>query len=489
MANALRALQAWIDSSPDNEHADRLKVGHTIRQHVADPHSTSLLIMFRDKVSSLPVLPPAEDLMVMYCPRLTEFPDVSQCSQLATMTVAHCPLLTTLPAIGHLQQLRTLNLTALPLVSLPPDLLQLHRDCHVTLEVSGLSEAAMNLLTDAIHHPRYQGPQVHYAMPVSLGMRAELIDAVTGWHAEAITENSARLNPSVWKRLPGHDNAASFATFLTRIRATQDYLGGDIARKAAMQDRVVKLLEQLQYDSALRNDCFNLAEDAITSCGDRIAMGLLDMEMRCLISRKAEEIRAGYHDASPQNLVDLCKGQYRLKILERLTREKSATEPSIDEVEFYLGQLLTFSERYALPVKITSMAFPAVSPITPEDRARAESELANQGLSEPAVDKNNQAYLAFMASSPLMHGLLERVCETDMSAAKNECAQRMAQEKSGMYAQLEALQGEAASTGSLVRESDRLMRAFHSLETDLRVQTTLPVLLGLLAQHGISPTL
>lgn len=488
LADKWCALQQWVDSSPDHERQERKEVDQYIREQVDDPLSDTVLIMERDTLSSLPVMPPVEHLMVMYCSQLTSFPDLSQCEQLQSLTVADCQNITTIPLLGHLPQLRTLNLTELPLESLPADLFQLRPECMVTVDVGRLSDTAINRLTDDINHPAYAGPRVLYALPASRAMSAAVVNEVTAWCNEAITHDSARLDPNVWGRLPAHMHAESFGTFLSRIKGTRDYSGGQRHHRTATQDRVVQLLEHLQYDSALRNDCFNLAEEAVVTCGDRIAMALLDMEMLCLTSRKAEEIRAGVHDANPQNLVDFCKGQYRLKVLERLTKEKSVTT-SIDEVEFYLGQVLALSERYALPVKITSMIFPNVSVVTQQDMVNAESALGNQGLSEQASATNNQAYQTFLASSPLMHSLLDRVCENDMTAAKTKSDDRIVREKEIMHTQLEGLQGNEVSTDVLVRESHRLMRKFNALETEIRVQTTLPVLMGLLDQHGVSATL
>lgn len=87
------------------------------------------------------------------------------------------------------------------------------------------------------------------------------------------------------------------------------------ALKAAVQQRVVALLDQLQTDPALRGDCCNLAMDAVNTCGDRIAIRLMDMEMLALEKRTLAAIEDGHHDADPKPLIDLCKGQHRLQIL------------------------------------------------------------------------------------------------------------------------------------------------------------------------------
>ncbi|MEC5218289.1 Leucine-rich repeat (LRR) protein [Actimicrobium sp. GrIS 1.19] len=422
------------------------------------------------------------------CEHVTTPPDVSQCALLTNLTLSGCYGVSTLPRLAHLQQLRILSLTRVPLTSLPEDLLELHRDCAITLDASRLSEAVRNRLIETLNRHDYDGPRIYYSMaaPPVVTQPVALDQAVAGWRAEVSSPESEALNPAVWAELPRQDNASQFATFLSRMRETNDYRHASPAIRAATKQRVVELLAQLQDDPALREDCFNLAFEAVETCGDRVALRLLDMETLCLSRRMQAAIHAGEFDANPSALVDLCKGQYRLDVLSRLAKDKVATMNFCDEIEVYLGYLVALSEDFDLPIKISTMLYPAASGITQQDIAAARKVLSNAGLSGDEAAKNDEDYQSFLAKSPLMRSLLESHCSTEMTAASADDAERIAHMQTAIHTQLDGLDRGASDYG---QESHRLMQAFRAFETDIPAETCRPVLMEFLARHEISANL
>ncbi|EGF32904.1 secreted effector protein [Oxalobacteraceae bacterium IMCC9480] len=310
--------------------------------------------------------------------------------------------------------------------------------------------------------------------------------AVAAWRDEAAPLGVTTLDPDVWAGFPAQDNANSFATFLARIRETNDYCAATPAMKAATQQRVATMLTQLQSDPALREDCFNLAFEATESCGDRVALRLLDMEMQCLVSKTNAEITTGKHDTDPQPLIDLCKGQYRLQVLTNLAKEKVATMNFCDEIELHLGYLVQLSSTYALPTRVSTMLYPVCSGLAAEDIAAAKLKLGNDGVSDQAANANNLAYVSFLAASPLMRSLLERQCGPEMAAVDTATHEKIESEKERIADDLDKL--EADSPG-YQEKSKQLMEQHGQLETTIPAEFTRPVLLKFLAQREISASL
>ncbi|EGF33208.1 invasion plasmid antigen [Oxalobacteraceae bacterium IMCC9480] len=306
---------------------------------------------------------------------------------------------------------------------------------------------------------------------------------VERWREEAAPRAVTALDPAVWKEIPAQDNASYFAKFLVRVRETNDYLHATPALKVATQQRVAALLTQLQSDPALRDNCFNLAFDATETCGDRVALRLLDMEMACLASRTTAEIASGKYDRNPQPLVDLCKGQYRLQVLTRLAKEKVATLHFVDEIEVHLGYLVELAESHPLPTQVATMLYPACSCITSDDIAAAKSQLGNDGLSDIAAEKNNQDFQAFLAASPLMHSLLGRVREAEMTALNGDIQQQIAHEKNVIQDQLDHLDPASSGYGD---ECKQLMKQYNALDTVIPAGAIRSVLMPVLAQGGVN---
>lgn len=245
------------------------------------------------------------------CPSVRNTPDWSQSTNLRRINIVRCTALASIPPVRNLQELLTLNLCDTPLTSLPDDILHLRRACFIALDASRLSDAVRNRLAETMNQPHYRGPEIQYTMghaSPSLEIRP-LGEEVNAWHAEILDASQGIFDQAFWSTLSGRENSMTFSMFLARIRETNDYRHATPILKAATQRRVGALLKQLGTDPALREDCCNLATDAVDTCGDRVALRLMDMEMLCLTRRAMADIDSGRSDSNPQAVIELCKGQ------------------------------------------------------------------------------------------------------------------------------------------------------------------------------------
>lgn len=422
-------------------------------------------------------------LILLRCQNLTSL-NLSGCTGIAVLNLSMCPNLTTLPPLGQLQQLRDLNLSNTPLTSLPDDILHLHADCDVQLDLGYMSDAVRNRLCNALNAADYTGPQIQYNMGTATEAVATLpIDQeVAAWRTEAPKPLQHASTEFDWSALTAKDNVAGFATFLARIRETNDYRNATPALKQATQQRVATLLAQLQTDPSLREDCFNLALDAVNTCGDRVALRLMDMEQLVIVSQARAAIDAGKYDTDPQALVDLCKGQYRLAIIAAAAENKVAGMHFTDPIEVHLGYLTKLAAPCKLPVRIATMLYPACAGVTDDDLAVVHKQLTNTGVKLNERDANDRAYQKFLAGSDLMRRLLTRLRPADMSAVNADNVRSIEEAKNTIRSQLDDLR---PTDSDYCQHNKQLMAEFHTVASDMQSIATLPLLKDFMVVHQI----
>lgn len=424
-----------------------------------------------------------QELALRNCSRVPSI-DLSGCNQLSRVSLSVCAALTTIPSLGHLQRLSYMDVMQTGITSLPDDIVSLQEDCRILLDATHLSDAVRNRLDHIMNAPGYAGPRIEYTMgdsPVATRARP-VVEEVAAWHAEAPVHLQQVLTSFDWSALGQHDNVDAFSIFLGRVRETNDYLHATPALKAATQSRVATLLIQLQSDPVLRENCLNLALDAINTCGDRVAIRLMEMENLATTAAARTAIDAGHYDNNPQALVDLCKGQHRLAIVATEADNKVASLHFTDPIEVHLGYITTLAQSCQLPVQISTMLYPACARVTSDDIAAVTKKLSNAGGSPAEAAANDQAYQHALAASELMRALLHRLQPAQMQAADTDTATLIEQAKNTLHESLDALN---PSDENFVQQNRQLMAAFKAVETDLPIQATLPVLHNFLSVRGI----
>ena len=168
--------------------------------------------------------------------------------------------------------------------------------------------------------------------------------------------------------------------------------------KQATQQRMADLLDAVENDEALRDDCFNLALEAVGSCGDRVAKGLMDMEMQCLLRGAERAIDAGKYDADPQPLVNLLKGQKRFNIIADEVGDIVAGMHFADDIEAHTGALIKLKEPYALPIWVETMLYAQWSIVTDQHIAEIGKKLSNDGAMAEQKIANDQGWQTFLGA-------------------------------------------------------------------------------------------
>ncbi len=409
---------------------------------------------------------------------------LSGCDQLETVFAQSCTLLQSLPSVGHLQHLRGLHCQATSFTSLPDDIVTLPPHCSFNFDASLLSVVVLNRLDHIMNTPGFNGPQINYSLGLPTAhARARSLDLeVAAWHNEAPLHLQQALTVFDWKAPPRQDNAVAFSTFLARVRETNDYRHATPELKKATQERVAQLLVQLQVDPVLRNDCFNIALDAIGTCGDRVALRFMDMENLAVSSAASAAIDRGKYDNNPQALVEVCKGQHRLAIIAAEAQQKVAGLNLSDPIEVHLGYLTKLAEPCQLPVQIRTMLYPRCARVTDEDIAAARKKLLNMGLSEAECAGNNRAFQEALARSPLMHKLLQRLRSDEKTAANAGNDAQIEKAQTQIRQQMDAL---VPSEPNYHQQSRQLMDAYNALDDDLPARATRPVLHAFLLAEEI----
>lgn len=195
-------------------------------------------------------------------------------------------------------------------------------------------------------------------------------DAIDLWRAQSGGFGALLrpLTPDLWTALRKTPYAGSFALWLARLRDTADFQ--QVPLRAPLQRRVLHVLEAVFNDKATREICFALAHESVETCGDRIALGLAQMEM-ALINLKAER-----GDLSPEALFDLGAKQFCMHEISRIALEHTEYGEFINAlVEVELAFQVGLREQLNLPIGNQSILFEVCAEVGLEDLDDAEERI------------------------------------------------------------------------------------------------------------------
>lgn len=188
----------------------------------------------------------------------------------------------------------------------------------------------------------------------------------------------AEIHPVGWRFSETEINAAAFNVFQARITSTAEYRN-PLSRPALVR-RVDTLVEAMCASDALRATCFDIASDSIRSCGDRVALGLNDME-QALISENAES-----GQLSTDKLFHTGLGCFKKQILDEIAvakiKDLNRGGGAVDAIEVRLAYPTELRDRLALSGVTQSMQYRASARVTEQEITAAENtvkEKLNQG--------------------------------------------------------------------------------------------------------------
>ncbi|MEI8301231.1 MAG: NEL-type E3 ubiquitin ligase domain-containing protein [Chlamydiota bacterium] len=142
---------------------------------------------------------------------------------------------------------------------------------------------------------------------------------------------------------------------------------------------IVHILELASANEAFRTIFWHVLTDAATTCGDRVALSILDLD----IARQLISLNLDKH----LHVADFLKrGVWTYNLLKEHAINKSlelrAANRTFDEIEVHLGYFIKLKEPLKLPITIEEMLYFACSTLTALDleiaKAHILKELANQ---------------------------------------------------------------------------------------------------------------
>jgi hypothetical protein len=478
---ALAAITTWESTAPEAYRQAYRDIAKRITEVWNDKSKTSLAIS-NPNITGLPPLPShLAELSLLNCGSLNELPDLSACRKLKTLQLAGCEALAELPDLTAGGRLRQMNLMGVIVGGDAQRILGLPQDCSVMLEASRVTHQVYVQLNEAMADQGYRGPNIRF-MRSSFGSERlfslrTLTNEVKSWMPDA--------NDNAWGNIEKEMNAHLFSQYLGSIRETADYKEwAPVTTK-----RVTALLRELQRpeNQALRENCFNIALVVTDTCGDGIAMALLNMNLLCMTYQARADVNAGKYDHRPAGLFALSKGLHLYESLKKIADDKALIlkaelHESIDETEVTYGYLLRFSAAFSrfLGIELKTMLYERDSKITPEDVKAAADALGGPG--------HQDEWGAFLATWSPMDTLLTRLGHQpvlDRVSSRIEAEQeRIAVVMDELFDSREKL------TSQKYKEKLReLTLEYGNLEKKISVEEKGAVITGLLKQHRVDAKL
>jgi hypothetical protein len=274
-------------------------------------------------------------------------------------------------------------------------------------------------------------------------------EAVRAWLSHALSTSVASMAES-WAPFESETNAAAFSMFLDRLRETAD--AQNTNTQPFFHQRVNKILETIHNDNDLRGVCFHIAEEAMQHCGDRIALGLQNMELT-IASHRARLL--GISD-----LVHVGKQFFRLNALHDIVTDRIASlnsrEASEEELETYLLYQIELKKDLDLPCLTENMLFRNQARVAKKDIQSAREAILKQ--------ENGPEMLSFFVEQfPAWSEHLSRAYPADFERVNDLFEERMEKLTS---------RSEKMPENEYVEQANSLMKVRDSALHELRVHLT-----------------
>lgn len=383
--------------------------GNLLQVLPALPRGLAELSAGRNQLIQLPTLPRSLQLLKIETNLLTSLPTLPP---VVTAIVAHNNLIETVPALPSL--LRELDLRFNPLRQIPESIVE-----RLNVGVNCIA---------ALREWKTFG-----------SARLSLPMLPNRWENRAAREGS-------WTFAETDKNAAAFNIFQARLIQTAEYKNA--TTRPALATRMDRLVASMRASPLLRSTCFNIADAAITTCGDRVALGLNDMEV-AEINHNAETGKYDNHalHAMGTNL-------YKLHLINQIAVARIADLRSagirVDEIEIRLAYQTALKKSLDLPGVTDDMLYRACADLSPQDIDAAEKKvrtLLDSGASieylaqwppwRQAMQRNHPAAYAVLSNESQASG--EALSDKPVHLSEHQWLLALAQHSKHESAQMHAL--------------------------------------------------
>jgi len=303
--------------------------------------------------------------------KLTSLPDtLGNLLQLEKLQVK-CNELTSLPeSIGNFPQLKWLNLYTNRLTGLPNSILQLAPEARIELTNSGLSNDVLDRLQEQTRQPGYNGPQFSISVRENRSTEEKSYEMLV----KDVYESIRKPVPDALSKLiesPAHK--ADLQSWLNRLSWTADGQN-NLERRLALFKTITDILEYAAENEEYRALFQTILMDASSTCGDRVALSILLLDVTKQI--------AIFDKKNLKGLADLIiRGQFILGILEEIARNKIPSLKFFDEIEVYFAYPIFLKETFNLPIHTDGMLYFTCSGLTKQDIKDAE-EIVHSRLND-----------------------------------------------------------------------------------------------------------
>lgn len=186
-----------------------------------------------------------------------------------------------------------------------------------------------------------------------------------------------------WNEIPefnlDDDQSTHLKNFVARLQLTRDFQ--DESSHELLAQRLYRVLLGLK-EADLKDDIINEMQDALGLCGDRVAQGLDEIEMKLDL----HELSRSDGQPSIQEMHELGVSYHYLQFIDSLAKAKAAEKGmEQEELEFVLAYRTGLRDRISLPTHSSQMLFRNYTNITDGDLLDAHiacSELTQESHNE-----------------------------------------------------------------------------------------------------------
>ncbi|WP_257266922.1 NEL-type E3 ubiquitin ligase domain-containing protein, partial [Endozoicomonas sp. ONNA2] len=180
------------------------------------------------------------------------------------------------------------------------------------------------------------------------------------------------------------DKAAPLISFMEKLTRTADYFNP--ATRPVLAQRVMAVISLLTGNVQIRDAALELIEHAITSCNDRAALALDDLETLQLRT-SAYALAVEKHD--PTELKALGRQMMILEKIRASARSHMRTFPRMDQIEVELAFRIKLSRFFKIPGATQKMSYAFCARVDDEKIARIGAD-----IEESCTDAALETFLA-----------------------------------------------------------------------------------------------
>ena len=299
-------------------------------------------------------------------------PDLSALQNLQTLDLRSNQL-TSVPDLSALQNLERLYLSHNQLTSVPNTLAQLSHRCVIDLESNPITPVAAQafqaVVTQVRENNPQQGPRWYVTINEAESIESTLDLTLQKWGVltnekgtqDEFTEDSY----SLLQKITNGRQQASLNTFLNKLQRTQDFLNPNT------QVNTILLMHQMlvnaSINEAFREKFFALLENATSSCEDRVAEYLGDLEIQYRMVCQSQ--------APLEETARLLIGVERLEKVRVFALAKAREKHLGDSIEVMLYCKLKLKGSLQLPISTEGMRYPGMASISDQELAQAEKKI------------------------------------------------------------------------------------------------------------------